>query len=730
MSASSQKASKGFGTFGGVFTPCTLTILGVILYLRFGEVVGNAGVLHALGIVLVAKALTTLTAFSLSAIATNTRVKGGGAYFMISRSLGVAAGGAIGIIFFLAQAVSVSMYVIGFTEALLAIVPGIPFSFTLVASMVLAVVTLSVWIGAEWTIRLQYGILALLAASLVSYALGAVPSWTGERFVSNLSEGYRDGGSVLTMFALFFPAVTGIMAGANMSGDLKDPSTAIPRGTISAIVVTAVVYVLTVLLMGGSADRSTLQSDNMVMMKQAAVPWLITGGIFAATLSSALGSMMGAPRILQAFARDRVFPRLKKLGRVSGKNREPRRAILVTWVIAQVAILAGSLNAIAPIITMFFMITYGAINIACFAEMHSNNPSFRPRFRLVHEGFPLVGAVGCVGVMLLLNPVWAVIAAVCMHILYVSIRRTEIETRWGDLTSGMAFERTRRALLQLEDERYHPKNWRPSILAFVGEPERRRYLAQLGMWLTDRGLLSLAHVLYDTSEERHQRVLEREKELRTMIRELGAAAFPAVVTAERFGDGASSLIQCHGIGGIRPNTVLLGWSKDPAKLDEIGSTLRQLRGLRRSVLLARIEDEQHFERAPSSGAIDVWWRGRDHGPLMLLLAHLLRQNPSWKGRPLRLMRVVSSDAAIPEEEAKLQRLIDSARIPAKPEIVVSKNARRAIRRESAESAMVFLGFYPPKKGEERETMENLRRLVDGLPRVLFVNNAGGVHLEA
>ena len=211
-----------FGAFGGVFTPCTLTILGVIMFLRYGQVVGNAGVWAAMGIVLAAKTITTLTALSLSAIATNTRVRGGGAYFLISRSLGIEFGGAIGLVFFVAQAVSVAMYVIGFSEALLAAFPGVGLSIRVIGTAVNAVVFACVLIGAGWTIKLQYGILALLGLSLVSFFGGAFSNGSMETLRTNLSPGFTGGASLWTMFALFFPAATGIMAGANMSGDLRD----------------------------------------------------------------------------------------------------------------------------------------------------------------------------------------------------------------------------------------------------------------------------------------------------------------------------------------------------------------------------------------------------------------------------------------------------------------------------------------------------------------------------
>ena len=294
-SKSSEVASGNeskFGTFAGVFTPCTLTILGVIMFLRFGQVVGQAGLIQALAIVVIANVITLLTSFSLSAIATNTRVKGGGAYFLISRSLGVEYGGAIGLVFFLAQAISVAMYVIGFTEAFLGAFPSVQLSMPVLASIVNVIIFVCVMIGAGWAIKIQYGILVVLALSLVSFFGGAFGDASLTRFTANFHSSYLPSENIFTMFALFFPAVTGIMAGANMSGDLKDPARSIPLGTLWSVAVTAIVYVAMALMLAAAAPQTELIENNLVVSSLAWSPALVTAGIFAATLSSAIGSML------------------------------------------------------------------------------------------------------------------------------------------------------------------------------------------------------------------------------------------------------------------------------------------------------------------------------------------------------------------------------------------------------------------------------------------------------
>ncbi|MFT5300947.1 MAG: amino acid transporter [Mariniblastus sp.] len=721
--------------FGGVFTPCTLTILGVIMFLRFGYVVGQSGIIYALIIIAISKLITLLTTLSLSAIATNTEVKGGGAYFLISRSLGVEFGGAIGLVFFLAQAISVAMYVIGFSEALVASAPG-EISKTLVATVCNIFVFVCVFIGAGWTIRLQYFILAILLASLVSFYLGAIPAFDPALFQDNLFSNF-DGETFFTMFALFFPAVTGIMAGANMSGDLKEPAKSIPSGTLWSILFTGLIYLSLALLMGGAATSETLTTLNgksLVIADLSLVPILITAGVFAATLSSALGSMMGAPRILQAFAKDNVFPILRPFSVGNGKANEPRRATVLTFLISQVAILLVSdLNTIAPLITMFFMITYGLLNLATFYEAITKNPSYRPRFRYCHWVTSLAGTIGCLAVMFLIDWKWAGFSIVGMAGLYFYISQKEVETRWGDLQSGLLFERTRKNLLRLEKELHHPKNWRPIILALSGASWERPHLAVYGHWFTaGHGVLSLGYVIQGDVENRLERLVSQERILYTFIQEQKLEAFPAVVAASTIPAGMESLVQTHGLGALRPNTVLLGWPNDPAKAEAFSTTLRSITSLERSVISVRFNEAalEADSRAVPLGTIDVWWRGHQNGELMLLLAHLLAQNPDWRSRPIRLLRTIENEAGRDEVLKHLKGLIEKSRITATPHVVVTENAQAGIQFTSRSAAIVFLGMAVPDEEHAQEFFERMNNLAGNLSRVVLVKSAGGMSIHS
>lgn len=726
-----SSSSARFGTFGGVFTPCTLTILGVIMFLRFGYVVGESGIIYALAIVLAAKVITLLTSLSLSAIATNTRVQGGGAYFLISRSLGVEFGGAIGLIFSLAQSISVAMYVVGFSEAYLAEMPSFGLSLTGVATIVNFLVFVCVLIGAGWTIKLQYAIFGLLIASLVSFYVGAAGAIDLDIFRENCQPHFSPGINAFSMFALFFPAVTGIMAGTNMSGDLKDPSRSIPLGTLSAVAFTAVIYLSLAFVLGSVRPAEALIDDALVMGKIARWPILITAGVFAATLSSALGSMMGAPRILQAFARDNVFQWTRVFAVGSGRNNEPRRAIVVAALVSQACILLGDLNAIAPVVTMAFLITYGLLNLATFYEAITKNPSYRPRFRWCHWSLSLAGAVGCVIVMLLIDWRSAAVGIIVVGLLHWYIGRKEIESRWGDLNSGILFERTRRNLLKLEEELYHPKNWRPIVLALSGTGWSRPHLAVYGHWFTSgQGILSLGQVITGEVDDKLEQRTNHERLLHKFIQEEELEAFPAVVVAPHLSDGVDALVQSHGLGALRPNTVLLGWPSDPRRAESFAAMLRSIAGLKRSVIAVRFtpEPEDPWEIPP--GTLDVWWRGHQNGDLMLLLAHLLSRVDKWRGRPIRLLRVIENEAGRNEVHAHLAGLIETARIRATPQVIVSTDAHEAIQRTSASAAMVFIGFEAPDEGDELTFVRRMELWACKLPRVVFVDSGGGMSLDS
>ena len=486
--------ATGLSAFGGVFTPSILTILGVIMYLRFGWVLGHMGLVNTLLIVTISTSITLLTGLSISAIATDQVVRAGGAYYMISRSLGIETGGTVGIPLFFAQALSVALYTLGFAESVVSIFPN--WSLTLVALIVTVVVTLLALQSAAIAIKAQYFIMAAIALSLVCLVLGqSVEPTATEAGVAVGNVGFWE------VLAVFFPAVTGIMSGVNMSGDLKNPSKAIPVGTLAAIGVGYGIYMLIPLALYFRAEPTSLVADPLIMRRIALWGDSILLGVWGATLSSAIGSILGAPRVLQALARDGVLPKsLKWLGKGHGPNDEPRRGTLFTLGIALAAVSIGDLNVIAPVLTMFFLTTYLVLNVVAGIEGFLQSPSFRPTFK-VPWLFSLLGAVGCISVMFLINSVATVVAAAIVLGIYLWLERREIEGTWGDVRQGIWLSLIRTGLFRIKGP-LDSKNWRPHLLVFSGAPTKRWHLLDLANALThERGLVTVASVLPEGSRD-------------------------------------------------------------------------------------------------------------------------------------------------------------------------------------------------------------------------------------
>lgn len=670
------------GTFGGVFVPNVLTILGVIMFLRAGWVVGSAGLAGALLILLVANSITLLTTMSLSAVATNTRVGVGGAYFLVARSLGLELGGSIGVPLFFAQAISVAFYLVGFSESLLLLFPSA--DARMASTAVLAVFFIIAWFGADWAVKVQYLILTVLALSLVSFFSGDTPT---EDFQAIVAPAYLPGDSFWTVFAIFFPAVTGIMAGVSMSGDLREPSKSIPRGTLAAVLLTFVIYAAQMIWLAVNADRTELVTNSLIMQRIARVPALILAGLWAASLSSALASLVATPRTLQTLSLDGVLPRLLA-GRI-GASPEPRVALMLTVVIAEAAVLLGNLNLIAPVITMFFLATYGTVNLVAGLERLVSNPSYRPTFR-VHWLPSLLGGLGCLAAMCLIN-IWAtLVAVVVIGGLYAFLTQRRFQTAWGDMRSGLWFAVTRFGLLRFETSRQHVRNWRPVLLVLSGNPNARLKLIEFAQWLeADRGMLFLAQIVTGEWEKllpRHQGVTDA---LQDFIEERRLSAVGKTVIAEDFEHGVVTLLQVSGLGQFQPNTVVVGWSEDTVRQATFACAVRRILELKRNLIVY----EEHEPDALLEPVIDVWWYAKDNGSLMLTLAHLLQCNMRWRNHKIRVLRIIRDEAGVEEAEAGTRELIAEFRIPTEVRIIASEDAPLdVIARTSENSAICFAGI--------------------------------------
>lgn len=708
----------GLGTFGGVYTPSILTILGVIMYLRFGWVVGNVGLLGTLIIVTLATSITFVTALSISAIATDRVVRVGGAYYMISRSLGIEAGGAVGIPLYFAQALSVALYTLGFAESVVEVFGGLNQLYVALITTVLVAVL--AWTSAAVAIRAQYFIMAAIVLSLLSLLFGQ-PIENTQIELWGAPAG--DSESFWRVFAVFFPAVTGIMAGVSMSGDLREPSRAIPVGTLAAVGTGYVIYMLLPVLLAMRADAITLIAEPLIMREMARWGPAIVLGVWGATLSSALGSILSAPRVLQALARDGVLPHwMRFLGRGSGAQDEPRLGTAVSLVVAVAAVMVGDLNLIAPVLTMFFLTTYLVLNLVAGLEQFLQSPSYRPTFR-VHWAMSLLGAIGCLAVMFLINPLATIVAALVVLGIYFWLRRREIQTTWGDIRRGIWMTLLREGIFQMNDLE-DTKNWRPHILVLSGAPTRRWALIELADALTqNRGLITVSSVLPSGSRDMARQV-ELEKTMQDFLEKQGVQALVRLVTASDPFEGAIRLVETYGLGLVMPNTVVLGDSEDPKRRDRYCQMLRELHQADRSVVILRENARLGFGKREQ---IDVWWGGiQSNGGLMLLLAYLLRSNVDWRNATICLKLVVPNEQAAQAAKANLNHLIKQVRIDAASHVLIAdgRSFDEILQESSQKADLVCLGMAIPDEqfstAEFTAYYERLQARTTGLPTTLFV----------
>ena len=713
---SGSAGGYGFGTFQGVFTPSILTIIGVVMYLRFGWMLGNVGLATSLLIVTMGSAITLLTGLSISALATNMRVKGGGAYFILSRSLGLEAGAALGIPLALSQTVCVSFYIAGFAEALvnsgLPVVSG--WDPRLVGLATLSALALVSALSADLALKSQYFIMAAIAFSLVSFFLGHTPDGLTPMDPSAAPPVL----DFWVVFAIFFPAVTGILSGLGMSGDLKNPERSIPVGTIAAVLVGYAIYMAVPIALSLMVkDSATLRADTMILQKCARWQLPILLGVWAATLSSAVGSFLVAPRVLQALSRDRLLPAF--FGRGFGRADDPRLAAAVCFCLAAACVWLGDINAIAPVLTLFNLSTYGLLNFCAAVEEAMSNPSWRPTFR-VKAFFSFLGFAGCLSAMFMISPGWTFVALICEGAIYWLVKRRALRAQWGDMRTGLFAEVVRHALPHLADNLHAERNWRPNLLVLVQLPVQDKRLPALANGISGgRSLVTIASVLPPGFSGD-----EREKEVRgavvRMADKIGLRANVKLVDSADDWTGMSELVRAYGFGPIVPNTIVIG---SPAEsVDRRFAELAQLVSrCRRNLLVVGDEGPAPAEE----GVVDIWWRGGGaNGGLMLAIALLLQRN-GFSSAKLRVNMIVHMRTR-EEAEAELARYMKGVRVDAETRVLElgDKPFAEVICENSADAKMSFVGLRVPRADEPAESYGDyfslLRDSLSSVPQPIFV----------
>lgn len=731
------------GTFGtsAVFFTAISTILGAILFLRFGYAVANVGFLGVLVIIGIGHMVTVPTAMALAEIATNQKVEGGGEYYVVSRSFGLIVGGAIGLGLFASQAISVAFYIIAFAEAFRPLFALIQEHFGWIPDprvVSLPATVLLTWIiltkGSSLGLKALYIVVAILFTSLALFFLGRTDQF--DKSYQRLIETIDSPDSLFKVFAICFPAFTGMTAGVGLSGDLRDPKRSIPMGTLAATLAGMVMYGFVAYKLAVSLPAVDLAGDALVMQRIALWGPIIPIGLAAATISSAIGSFLVAPRTLQAIAGDKLlpWPALSAwLARGRGSANEPYNASLVTAAIAIVFVSMGDVDFVAQIISMFFMVTYGSICLISFLEHFAADPSYRPTFRS-RWYISFFGAVLCMWLMFKMSAAYAVIAMLLMLGLYLAISRAnEDKQGLAHIAQGAIFQVSRKLQVFLQKTRKREDlSWRPSVVCISPASFERLAAFDLLRWISHRyGFGTYIHLIEgylsrDTNDIASQ-TLDRLVQMADVSR---SNVYVDTIVSPSYALAISQVIQLPGISGKENNMLLFEFAKDGKEgLEEIVENFNLGSSLGFDVAILASSDRGFGYRRE----IHVWFTPDNYANanLMTLLAYILLGHPDWRGAVIKIFSIFAEENLEAEKEA-LQWLIHTGRLPIAAKNVEliprpeAKQHREIICERSRDADLVVVGFRSEALKHQKSEMFSG---FDSVGNVLFVNTRKEIALE-
>ena len=689
-----------------VFMTAISTILGAILFLRFGYALGHVGLIGALGIIVIGHLVTVPTALAVAEIATNQKVEGGGAYYMISRSFGLNIGAAIGIALFLSQAISVAFYVIAFAVAFdpLALfiqdTYGIYISERSTGLIFMALLTaLMLTKGANIGVKALYLVVVILAVSLLMFFFGSSYS----DHASSPFTTIENPDSFFYVFTIIFPAFTGIAAGLGLSGDLKDPKRSIPKGTIWATVGGIVVYIIVSFKLFFSASPEDLaNTDHLIMGKIAVWGPIIPIGLAAAAISSALGSIMIAPRTLQALGVDKIFPGTLNnfFAKGKAKDNEPVNASIITCVIAFFFVAIGDIDFVAQIISMFFMVTYGAICLISFLEHFAADPSYRPSFRS-RWWVSLFGSLLCFYLMFKMNFTYALLSILIMGGIYFWVSRiAQDRAGLADLFKGVIFQVNRelQVFLQKRDRENEDERWRPFIICISEDTFQRTSAFDLVRWLSYRyGFGTYIHYIEGfLSKDTYQLSLDVKRRLVALMHDSKSKVYLDTIISPSMTSAIAQSIQLSGLSGKGNNLILFEFAKGDAKgVDELKKNFKLLMSTDFDVCLLR-SDYKNFGYHEE---IHIWISSRDYenSSLMILLAYILLGHPEWKEGFIKIFSIYE-EGEQESQRLRLKEMIEEGRLPISQKNIQlihrpeSEKISSVINRNSRDADFTIMGF--------------------------------------
>ncbi|MDE5418185.1 amino acid permease [Labilibaculum sp. DW002] len=734
------KSKANFGTLP-VFMTAISTILGAILFLRFGWAVGNVGFIGVIGIIILGHMITIPTAMAVAEIATNQKVLGGGAYYIISRSFGLNIGAAIGITLYLSQAISVAFYIIAFGEAFDPVIQWVAndFGWLIYDKRLISIPTMALlsglflYKGANIGMKALYFVVAILGIALAMFFLGSPESAPQDIILDATIENPK---SFFYVFTIIFPAFTGLAAGLGLSGELKNPKRSIPRGTIWATVGGLVVYLFAAYKFTVSASPEDLDSNQLIMSNIAIWGPIIPIGLAAASLSSALGSIMVAPRTLQAIGMDDIFPQKglnKWLKKENQKTTEPLNASVISIIIAFVFIFIGDVDFVAQIISMFFMVTYGAICMISFLEHFAADPSYRPTFRS-RWYLSLMGAILSFWIMFQMNMTYAIISLLIMGVIYYGINVSNKEHRGlAKLFRGVVFQLSRylQIFAQRAEKVDREVSWRPFAICISQDTFKRRSAFDLLRWISYKyGFGTYIHYLEGFLNEETN--LESKRVMGRLINLASGSknrVYLDTIISPSMTSAIAQVMQLSSISGHGYNSILFEYSRtEPDQLNYVIDNYNLIESTQFDVCVLNTS----FKGFGYHREIHVWIGAEDleNANLMILLAYIIQGHPDWKKGTIKIFAIYPEDE-LDNQKEKLLALIKSGRLPISPSNIELINAnyankKQVIRQNSIDADLSILGFN--HEDVEKEGADLFTGFED-MGNILFVSSYKEINIK-
>lgn len=727
---------KGFGT-APVFFTAIATILGAILFLRFGYAVGTLGFWGIILIILIGHIVTIPTALSISEIATNQKVEGGGEYFIISRSFGLNIGATIGIALYFSQAISVAFYVIAFTEAFEPLFSWVKQTYDIIlprqvisipSMAILAVLILKK--GANIGVKALYIVVGILFLSIILFFLGKTEFYENQN-INPFMQSFRNMDDFFIVFAIVFPAFTGMTAGVGLSGDLRNPKKSIPLGTITATVLGMIIYCFIAWKFAVSVSPEDMINDQLIMRKIAV--WgvfVIPLGLAASTISSALGSVMVAPRTLQALGLDKSLPFKKfnkKMAKGKEQTNEPYNASVVTIIIAFIFIALGDVNVVAKIISMFFMITYGSLNLISFLHHFGADPSYRPSFRS-KKILSLIGFLMCVWLMFKMDSLYAIISIIAMILIYLIISKVHKNRKGMEaIFQGVVFQLSRRIQIfsQRSKKGVRINKWRPSAICISSHSFESGNAFELLNWISYKyGFGTYIHLIHGYySKKSHEKAENTLNNLLAITEKKKNNVYIDTIISPSYTSAIAQIIQLPSISGLDYNMIIFEFNKDnPDNLTDIIDNYSLVKAGNYDVCILRCTDVKiNFKKS-----IHIWIRNIDliNSNLMILLSYIILGHPKWRKSKVKVF-YLSEKEEIERGKKELIHQINEGRIPISKKNLISleiqqgQNFKQIINEKSSDAALTIIGFV---EEQTKHLGEETFKDYDNIGDILFVNS--------